>query len=112
MSGSSYSRSSYSGAGFGEENVPSCDKINILTQVVSPTMSYFGIASVGDFLHIELDQDDVVVLVNSENDEVGSVNPPEISTLIKCLKEGNKYNAIIKSIDGAHILVNISVLSE
>lgn len=112
MSGGSYSMSSFFGSGVGEENVPSCDKINILTQVVSPTMTYFGIASVGDVLRVKLDQDDVVVLVNSENDEVGSVIPPEITTLIKCIKEGDKYKAIIKSIDGAHILVNISVLSE
>lgn len=105
MSGSSSGRSSFQGGSFGASPVQDCSRLNITTSVVSPSMIYFGGVSAGIKLVVDID-DGIVVLFNGV-DVVGSVNPPRIQELIKCLEDGHKYEATISTINGAHIQVII-----
>ena len=109
MSGSSTSGRSFIGGGSFEE-VPELDCLNIggETKVISPTMVYFGNASIGELLKVKLDDLTVVLLDDSDN-EVGGINPVWIATLVDCMKKGNKYNAEIKKMNGASIDVFIQL---
>jgi hypothetical protein len=104
MSGSNYSRSSYSSGdnGISTSSIDDCSNFKRKTQVMSPTMSFFSLASVGDELKVILDNE-TVVLLNLSHDEVGGINPTWISKLIECLKQGNTYVAEITRINGAAI---------
>lgn len=104
MSGSNYSRSSYSSGGNGVSISSTDDCLNFKrkTQVMSPMMPFFSLASVGDELKIILDEE-TVVLLSLSGDEVGGINPTWISKLIECLKQGNSYVAEITKINGAAI---------
>lgn len=109
MSGSSSSGRPYSGSqSGGSVEIPKqdCSSLGDITKVISPTMPFFKLASVGDILRVELDGA-VVSLLNKLGDSVGVINPTWSIKLVECLKKGNQYEAVIKNISGASIDVFI-----
>lgn len=108
MSGSSSSGRSFirGGGNSTETPIQDCTNLSGNTHVISPTMVYFGTASIGDILNIELDNS-IVILLDSSGNEVGTINPTWIIKLIDCLNNGNKYVAVITKINGAAIIVSI-----
>jgi hypothetical protein len=75
MSGSSYNGRSFSGTtGMIEKTNVNCSNIGGNTIVISPTMIYFGTASIGDVLSVEV-QGTTIALINSSGDTVGGIYP-------------------------------------
>ncbi|MDY0051132.1 MAG: hypothetical protein RBR65_01215 [Aliarcobacter sp.] len=112
MSGSSSNERSFSGEiGDHIENpIQDCTSIGGNTNVISPTMVYFGTAAIGDVLNVELDGSTLAV-VNSLGDTVGGIYPAWAMKLIDCINSGNKYVAIITKMNGAAITVSIQKVS-
>lgn len=111
MSGSSSNERSFSGVGGSIETpVQDCASISGNTNVISPTMIYFGTASSGDVLNVELDGS-TLALINSLGDTVGGIYPAWAMKLIDCINSGNRYIAIIIKINGAAITVSIQKVS-
>jgi hypothetical protein len=107
MSGSSYNGRSFTGAsGIIETPIVDCSNIGGNTNVISPTMIYFGTALIGDILNVEL-QGSTIALINSSGNSVGGIYPTWAINLIDCISKGNKYIATITNINGAAITVSI-----
>jgi hypothetical protein len=105
------SGSSSSGRGFGggiPMDIPlvNCLGLELSTRVMSPVMSYFSKSTINTILKIKLDNS-TIVLLDRVDDVVGSVYPPKIDGLIKCLEDGHEYIAEIVSITGAQIDITI-----
>ncbi|TLP35517.1 hypothetical protein [Arcobacter arenosus] len=109
--GSSFIGGLTSGGGSGSSggSFQSCSKLKGSTKVISPTMTYFSTVKIGEILKVELDED-MIVLVNKSNDQVGGINPPWVIDLIECIKQGNKYIAKIMKINGAAIDVFVEMV--
>jgi len=103
MSGSSSNGRGY--GGFEVEREQECSEITFTTKVISPTMVYFGKASIGTVLDVEIDEGIIVLLANKN--VVGSITHTIISKLLKCMKAGHRYEADIFEINGASITVTI-----
>lgn len=110
MSGSSSTgRGSFGGGIPMDIPIVNCSDLKLNTRVMSPVMAYFVKISTGVILKVELDNS-TIVLLNEENDVVGSVYPAKVEILIKCLEDGQKYVAEIVSISGAAITVTIRAI--
>lgn len=108
------SGSSSSGRGFGggipmDIPIVECSGLILNTRVMSPVMQYFSKSKVGVILKVELDNS-TIVLLNPVDDVVGSIYPPKVDSLIKCLEDGYKYVGEIISISGAQIDIEIRAI--
>ncbi|RLA76109.1 MAG: hypothetical protein DRG78_19645 [Epsilonproteobacteria bacterium] len=112
MSGSSSSGRSYMGGLSISDEPEECMEIKGSVRVVSPTMTYFSTVLINTTLEVVL-SDAIVVLLNHETgDEVGSLNPSNITKLKECLEQGYKYEANIYNKDGASIDVQLTCIGK
>jgi len=106
MSGSSSSGRGYGGGIPMDTPIVNCSGLTLNTRVMSPVMPYFSKSKVGTILKVKLDNS-TIVLINEVGDVVGSIYPPKVESLIKCLENGYKYVGEIISISGAQINIEI-----
>lgn len=94
--------------GGGRIESDNCEELSISTNITTPEENLFSELLEEQELNVKLtDQDRAVGLFTKENIFIGSVLDPKALKLIKCLKEGKKFIAIIKLIDEAYIDVYI-----
>lgn len=102
------------GGNFGSINVgarigsSSCEELVISTNITTPEEDLFDSIKIEDKLDVKLtDGNKAVGLFNNKGMLIGSIVDPDVLKLIKCLKDGKIFIAIIKEKKEAYIEVYI-----
>jgi len=90
-------------------NSTSCEDLIFSTNITTPEENLFSSLEIEDVLDVKLtDNNKAVGLFNKNGIVIGSIVDPEVLKLIKCLKDGKNFIAVIKEIQDAYIEVLIS----
>lgn len=92
----------------GKRENTDCEDLIIITNVATPEDNLFNELTVEQILKVKLlEQDRAIGLFTKEDIYIGSILDPKVIELIKCLKSGKLFNAVIKTIEEAFIEVFI-----
>ena len=90
-------------------NSTSCEDLIFSTNITTPEENLFNDLKIEEVLDVKLtDNNKAVGLFNKNGIVIGSIVDPEVLKLIKCLKDGKNFIAVIKEIQDAYIEVLIS----
>ncbi|MFX4235384.1 hypothetical protein ACOL3F_05510 [Aliarcobacter butzleri] len=101
------------GGNFGPNNIgvetgTPCEDLVISTNITTPEENLFNPLKIEDELDVKLtDGNKAVGLFNKDGMLIGSIVDPDVLKLIKCLKDGKNFIAIIKEKQEAYIEVFI-----
>ncbi|MFA7569999.1 MAG: hypothetical protein WCY75_01980 [Sulfurimonadaceae bacterium] len=94
--------------GGGRTETSLCEDLVITTNITTPEENLFNSLELEDELDVRLtDVNKSIGLFNKDGVLIGSIIDPNALKLIKCLKEGKKFIAIIKEKKEAYIEVFI-----
>ena len=89
------------------KTITTCENLKINTNLSSPVEDVLEKISIGEQLEIILSPGGVSCVAIFETKVAGAIVGAALSQLIDCLKSGNRYIAVIRSIDGAKCSVTI-----
>ncbi len=95
--------------GYGDDHF-NCETLVERTSLSSPVPEIVKQLSVGDELDVRLGQQgsaEILQAVDSDGAMAGSVVPPSLPRFIMCIRRGSKYVAVVQSIDGGRVRVEI-----
>lgn len=99
-----------SGRGNPEPDIPPdarpCNQVMLETTLVDVNLELVGGVSVDDVLKVELLQERFPAVVTPDG-VLGSVASGVVSPLVRCLRDGAEFEAIILEVDGFFIRVRI-----
>lgn len=97
---------SYGGGGMSDFD---CDNVYINTTIMSPDPAILATVSIGDILEVSLrSATGPLVAVTVTGDILGTIATMELASLIKCISDGNAYQAEIKNITGGKVQILIT----
>lgn len=96
----------YSGGGISGFD---CDNVYINTTIMSPDPVVLATVSQGDILEVSLrSATGPLVAVTGAGGVLGTIATMELAALIKCISDGNKYQAEIANITGGKVQILIT----
>lgn len=108
MSGSNSDRGR-GGNGGGDEGF-NCETLVERTSLNSPVPAVVAQLSVDDQLEVRIGRQgdaDILQAVDGTGAIAGSLVPPSLPRFIACIRQGSQYIAVIQSIDGGRVRVEI-----
>lgn len=108
MSGNPSSPPPRDGGG-GGPRANDCD-LKFRTTLASPVAAVVARLSAGDMLDLRLDDSSgtrVVVATTAAGHNAGSI-VDHIRRLIRCIQEGNSYNATVRTVTGGAVVVDVA----
>ena len=109
MSGGGGGRSD---VGSGGERPDECNAIEVVTPLNSPTAAVVAVLQRGDMLTVRIHRaaNNVQTLVAEDHQGrvAGSLTPPSLLTIIRCIESGTSYGAtVLDDPSGGHVRVRI-----
>ena len=105
MSGSG---SSYGGGGWsGDDECVDCASLFETTIINSPDPDVISKLTVNDNLAVTLDAKRILKVVTDSNEIAGSITSARMLQIIDCIEQGFSYIAIVKSISGGRVEIEI-----
>src|SRR3712207_4032721 len=82
-----------SGAGGSVTAANPCARLNVVVTLQSPHPEVARTVREGQQLRVQLTPDDAIAAVTEDGRTAGAVIPPDIDTLLDCLRRGHRYVA-------------------
>ncbi len=105
MSGSGGGGGGFGGIRPGPSDVDNCDIVETTT-LSSPKPEVIATLAVGDLLDVSL-SDRVLLAVTSAGEVAGSLTPPALADLLRCIGTGHSYVAEVTTLSGGRCEVRI-----
>jgi len=85
----------------------SCEELEFSTHLSSPVVEVLKSIEVGDELEITLSASGTACVAIFEGKIAGSILGANLIQLINCIKAGNRFIAVVTTIDGARCVVTV-----
>lgn len=97
------------GGGGGSDYAPSCAALKFEAQLTSPQPTVVATLKAGDMLDIDVAtiNGQVVVRVLKNGQVAGGLAGPDATRLRNCIEQGHDYKAIVKTINGGQVRVEV-----
>lgn len=91
----------------GRRSPVDCRQLIVHTQLLSPDEAVLATLKKGDVLEIAINAKTSVCVAKKGALVAGTIINIQLSRLMQCIKKGNDYEAIVRSISGGHCAVTI-----